>query len=200
MKQINPERFRGMRKIDVLAVFALALLWVLAVYIDYLFVSEDIKINYFLFILLTAFLVSSVALFVRRTGAVTMFCLIGSVMIFRLNLLNDVMSSNWIYRVLAFVLMGVIFEVYLLFFSFSFKNAQNIPFGVFLGTGIFAAMIPFAAAVLVSLSMMAPIIVSVWAAFALESFFIGMIGSVLSFLIGYALRRNRLIIKFEYAV
>ena len=180
-------RIKSFRKIDIIAIIILVFLWsVIAYFIN--FPNSQLSMIFSLFI--TTVFIAFIGFLTKRVGAVTLFCLFGSLTTIGINNMGDL---GW-YKLIVLVTAGVVFEPFLLFFN---KKIMNIPWSVVLGAGFASASIPFTMALAVSSAKGLMLYVL---NFALMAFIIGIMGAITAFLIWHNIKTKKLIIKFEYAV
>tara|TARA_Y100000034_G_scaffold115205_1_gene152143 strand:+ start:11098 stop:11448 length:351 start_codon:yes stop_codon:yes gene_type:complete len=97
-------------------------------------------------------------------------------------------------KIAVLVIAGVIFELVFLIFKLEIKNVQ---IDVVLGGGVSAASIPLLMGIVLSSGVVFNMILAM-INLILLSFFVGIIGSVLSFLLWYKLKTSKMVLKFEY--
>ena len=184
---IELESFKRFRKIDVIAITALALLWALVTLIVNL---PDTQLTFMLSLLITTVFMAFTALLIRKFFAVTLFYLIGAMITIPINNLGGL----GLYKVPILAIAGIIFEVFFLLLKIEIRN---IPLDVVLGAAFSSASIPWTILLLTQASReILPYVIN----FSLSAFLIGIIGSLASFLIWHNIRGSRKIIKFEYSV
>jgi len=184
------ESFKKFRIIDFLAIIILVLLWFL--FSKIINNNFNATTTYFLSLLIITILMSFTAHLVRKAGSVTIFYFIGA--LFTSNLNN--LGITGINKIIVFVIAGIVFELVFLILKIEIKNIKiDIISGVAISSAIIPLMIAFLLSPEAALNMIIPIFNLV-----LLSFFIGIIGSIISFLIWYHLKTTKLILKFEYSI
>jgi len=184
---IAVESFKKFRIVDLGIIIVLSGIWFLLSLVVNLL---DPQISYILNLLVLIFLMSFIVYLVRKAGSATLFFLISGLISYGVNDFGVTGFS----KVLLFVLAGIIFELVFLIFKLEIKNVQV---DVVLGSGISSASIPF----LMGIMLSSGVVVNMGVAMLnliLLSFFVGVIGSVLSFLLWYKLKTSKMVLKFEY--
>jgi len=128
------------------------------------------------------------ALLIRKIGAVTLFYLFGAIITIPINNLGGL----GYYKLPILLIAGIIFEIFFIFFRIEIKN---MPIDVILGAAISNFSIPFT--MLLFIPTTTELMTFVWN-FALISFIIGIMASIITFLIWYNIKNLKPIIKFEY--
>jgi ABC-type thiamin/hydroxymethylpyrimidine transport system permease subunit len=146
--------------------------------------------SYLLSLLMVMFLLSFTVHLIRKAGAATLFCLTGALLTFSFNDLG----ATGIPKLLVFLMAGIVFELGFLLFKLEFKNVQV---DILLGTAFAAASIPFTTGMLLSSGVTLTMLTAMLN-LILTSFFVGVIGAILSFLLWYHLRTTKWVLKFEY--
>ena len=179
--------FKRFRFIDFLALFILAVLWSITTYLTDLFLRQ----NSFIFsLLITAVLIAIASFFVRKAGSGFLFYTLCS-------LITLPFSNLWLEgldKIVAFIAAGIVFELAIFIFRIEFSNMH---FGVILGTGLSMSSIPF---VILMLAKTVEGIAFYASNLAIISFAIGIMGSIIGFLVWLSIKGSRWVIKFEYAV
>ena len=184
---INLESFRKLRKIDLLAIIILALLWAL---VTWLINLPNTQLTFFLSLFITTMFMTFTALLIRKLGAVTLFYLIGAIITIPINNLGGL----GLYKIPILLVAGIIFELFFLLLKIKIKN---IPLDVVLGAAFSNFSIPFT--MLLFIPATKELTLFIWN-FALMAFIIGIIGSIITFLIWYNIKGLKPIIRFEYSV
>jgi len=184
---IELESFRSFRKIDLLAIIILALLWA---FITWLINIPDTQFTFFLSLFITTMFMAFTALLIRKLGAVTLFYLLGAVITININNLGGL----GYYKIPILFIAGIIFELFFLLLKIKIKN---IPLDVVLGAAFSNFSIPFTMLLFIGASR--ELMPFVWN-FALIALIIGVMGSVVTFLIWYNIKNSKPIIRFEYSV
>ena len=97
-------------------------------------------------------------------------------------------------RIISFIIVGLLFELVFLVLKLEVKHIQ---LDIVLGTAVAAASLPLSAGMLLS-SALAIEMISRIINMMIFSFFVGMAGALLSFLLWYYLRTAKLVLRFEY--
>lgn len=181
---MKKEKLKRMRKLDVLAVLILAIVWSGITY----FISSYEILNFGVLILVTSLFISFAALLIKKLGSVLLFMLFSGMITSSVNNL----SYGW-EKVSILVISGIIFEAVFLFVD---KEYFNIPLNVIMGTGTACLSIPVSMMFFVPASALK---IEAWN-LALTSFIVGVIGAVISFMLWYKLKSTKVVIKFEYRV
>ncbi len=184
---IELESLRKYRKIDLMAITTLAIIWAL---VTWLINLPDTQFTFFISLFVTTIFMTFTALLIRKFFAVTLFYLIGSIIIIPINNLG----SLGFYKVPILFIAGIIFELFFLLLKIKIKN---IPLDIILGVGLSNFSIPFT--ILLFISDAKGLLPFVWN-FALISLNIGIMASIITFLIWYNIKGLKPIIKFEYAL
>ena len=184
---IELESFRKFRKIDLIAIIILALLWAL---VTWLINLPNTQLTFMLSLFITTMFMTFTALLIRKFGAVTLFYLFGSIFTISINNLGGL----GLYKVPILLVAGIIFELFFLLLKIKIKN---IPLNVVLGAAFSNFSIPFTMLLFVAATR--ELLPFVWN-FALMTFIIGVMGSIITFLIWYNIKGLKPIIKFEYSV
>lgn len=179
---------RGFRRIDLMAVAILAVLWAVATYLVNL-ISADNSMMVSLF--LTAFFAAFTALFIRKIGAVTLFCLLGAIM----TVPTADLGGLGLNKIPILLIAGFVFDFFLLVLKI---ELVDIPLGVILGAAFSNASIPWIMMLLIS--DIPKEIIPAALNFSLTAFVIGIIGGVVAFLAWYNIKGLKPVIRFEYAV
>jgi len=179
--------FRKFRLVDFIVIITLAIVCAL---ITWLINIPDTQFTFYLALFVTTMFMTFVAFLVRRLFAVTFFYLIGAVITIPINNLG----GFGFYKIPILVIAGIIFELFFLLLKLKIKN---IPFNVVLGAGFSNFSIPLTMLLFVGATReLLPYIFN----FGLMAFIVGIIGSVVTFLIWYNIKGLKPIIKFEYGV
>ena len=184
---IGLESFRRFRKIDLLVIVILASIWA---FITYLINIPNNQFTFFLSLFVTTMFMAFIALLIRKLGAVTLFYLFGAIITIPINNLGGL----GFYKVPILLIAGIIFELFFLLLKIRIKN---IPLDVVLGAAFSNFSIPFTMLLFVPATK--ELMPFVWN-FALMAFIIGIMGSIVMFLIWYNIKNSKQIIKFEYSV
>lgn len=184
---IKLESFRRFRKIDFIAILLLALLWA---FITWIINIPDNQFTFFLSLFVTTMFMTFTAFLIRRLGAVTLFYLFGALITININNLGGL----GFYKVPILLIAGIIFELFFLLLKIKIKN---IPLDVVLGAAFSNFSIPFTMLLLVPATK--ELLPFVWN-FALMAFIIGIMASIVTFLIWYNIKNLKPIIKFEYGI
>lgn len=184
---IELESLRKFRKIDLLAIITLVFLWSVITYAVNL---PNTQLSFMLSLFITTIFMAFTALFIRKTGAVTLFYLLCALVTVRLNNLGGL---GW-NKLIVLVTAGIIFELFFLLLKIEIKN---IPLDVILGAGFSMASMPFTILLLIPATK--EIMPYVWN-FAIMAFIAGVAGAITAFLLWYNIKGSKPIIKFEYKV
>jgi len=184
---IELESFRKFRKIDLLAIIVIAIIWA---FITWIINIPDNQFTFFLSLFVTTMFMAFIALLIRRVGAVTLFYLFGAIITIPINNLGGL----GIYKVPILLIAGIIFELFFLLLKIKIKN---IPLDVVLGAAFSNFSIPFTMLLFVEATK--ELMPFVWN-FALMAFIIGIMASIITFLIWYNIKGLKSIIRFEYRV
>lgn len=177
--------FRRFRKIDLIVILIFALLWS---FITFLVNIPNTQLTFMLSLFITTFFMTSVALLIRKIGAVTLFYLLGALMTIKINNLGGL----GFYKIPILLIAGIIFELFFLLLKIKIKN---IPLNVVLGAAFSNFSIPFTMLLFITVSKeMAPYI---WN-FALMAFIIGIMAAIASFLIWYNIKGLKPVVRFRY--
>src|SRR3989338_228954 len=184
---IQLESFARFRKIDFLALAILTVLWAVATTLINL---PNTQLTFMLSLAVTAIFVSFTALLIRKVGAVILFYFVGSAITISFNNL-----IQGYYKILILVIAGIIFELAFLLTKKIYKS--NIPFNLVLAAALSNASIPWIILLFTEYSkeLLTPTI-----NFSLSALLIGIMGSLLTYLVWYNIKANKTIIKFEYSV
>jgi len=184
---IGLESFRSFRKIDLIAITVLVVLWT---FLTWLINIPNNQFTFFLSLFVTTMFMTFIALLIRKLGAVTLFYLLGAIITISINNLGGL----GFYKVPILFIAGIIFELFFLLLKIRIKN---IPLDVVLGAAVSNFSIPFTMLLFVPATK--ELMPFVWN-FALMAFIIGIMGSIVMFLIWYNIKNSKIIIKFEYSV
>lgn len=184
---IELEGLRKIRKIDFAAIIVLAILWAL---ITWLVNIPDNQFTFFLSLFITTMFVAFTALLIRKVFAVTLFYLIGAIITVSINNLGGLGA----YKVPILLIAGIIFELFFLLLNIKVKS---IPLDVVLGAAFSNLSIPFTMLLLIPATE--GLMPYVWN-FALMAFIIGIMASIVAFLMWYNLKSLKPIIRFEYGL
>jgi len=184
---ISLESITRLRKIDLIAIVVLAVLWAI---ITTLINIPNTQLTFMISLLITVMFATFTALLVRKITAVILFYFIGSIITVSFNNLIE-----GYLKILILVIAGIVFELVIILGK-KIKHS-NIPFNLILAAGLSTASIPWTILLLVQSSKdLLPSVINL----SLSSFLIGIIGSLLSYLIWYNIKGNKKVIKFEYSV
>ena len=179
--------FRRFRKIDLIAIIILALLWA---FITWLVNLPNNQLTFMLSLFITTMFMAFTAFLIRKVFAVTLFYLFGAIITISINNLGGL----GVYKVPILLAAGIVFELFFLALKVKIKN---IPLDVVLGAAISNFSIPFTMLLFVSATR--ELMPFVWN-FALMAFIIGIMGAITTFLIWYNIKGLKPIIRFEYSV
>lgn len=186
---ITIESFKRFNLIDLLLIILTAGLWFcLTSFITHV-ASPNMSYIFSLFI--AAFLMSFTVNLVRKAGSATLFYLIGGIFTYLINDLGALRST----KLIALLFAGIVFETIFLILKLELKN---IPLDIILGSALSAATIPITTGLLLSSTVSYSWLFELLN-LSLLSFFIGVIGSVASFILWYNLRTTKIIMKYEYS-
>ena len=183
---IQLESFTRFRKIDFLALAILTVLWAVATTLINL---PNTQLTFMLSLAITTISVSFTALLIRKIGAVILFYFIGSIITISFNNL-----IQGYYKILILVIAGIIFELIFLLSKKIYK--YNIPFNLVLAAALSNASIPWIMLLFTYSKELLPYTIN----FSLSALLIGVISSLITYLIWYNIKSNKTIIKFEYSV
>lgn len=185
---IAVESFRRFRFRDIMIISVIAFLWALVGYVVNFFV--DPQSSYIISLLIATLLMSFTVHLVRKAGSATLFYVIGGLLMFSVNDLG----ITHVGKIWMLFIAGIVFE---LFFIVLKLEVRNVQLDIVLGTGFSAASIPFSTGFILSSSLAMSLISDLFN-IALLSFFVGVIGAVLSFLIWHRFRTNKSVLRYEY--
>jgi len=171
------KRFRG---IDYLAVLLLVVSWSLVIAL-----ANSVVQELYLVIFITAAFLSFTALLIRRVGAVFLFSLIG--------FLLAALTNDYAGFAIALLIVGLIFEVAYILIR---KEIKNVPLNLIFASGLASASIPWTILLLSKTDNLTVYALNL----GLTTFFIGVVGAILAYLVWYEIRNTKLVIKYEYAV
>jgi len=181
------ESFRKFRKIDLVAIMILALLWA---FVTFLINLPNTQLTFMLSLFITTMFMAFTAFLIRKFFAVTLFYLFGSIITIPINNLGGL----GFYKVPILFIAGIIFELFFLLLKIEIKN---IPLDIILGAAFSNFSIPFTMLFFVEgTKELMPFILN----FALMGFIIGVMGAITAFLIWYNIKGLKPIIRFEYRV
>ena len=183
------ESFRRYRKIDLIAILVLAILWAIITSIVNI---PNNQLSFMFVLFITTMFMAFTAFFIRKIGAVSLFYLLGAIITIPFNNLGGL----GLYKIPILLMVGIIFELFFLLLKIEIKN---IPLDVILGAAFSMASIPWIMFLLLVTEQTKNIMPSVWN-FALTAFIIGVMGATVMFLIWYNIKGLKPIIKFEYSV
>ncbi|MDP7180423.1 MAG: hypothetical protein QF824_04090 [Candidatus Woesearchaeota archaeon] len=181
------ENFKPFRRIDYIAIIILAILWVIITSVS---TNSDSELGFLFSLFITTVFIVFTAFLIKKAGAVTLFCLVGSTIAVQSNFL---LSTGW-NKVIIFTIAGIIFELFYIFLN---KEIKNIPLDIVVGAAFAMSSIPFT---IFFISQASDNIITSIFNFSLLSFIIGIVGAVATFLIWYNIKGNKLLIRFEYTV
>lgn len=184
---ISPDGFRKLRKIDFAAIIVLTLLWAFITWLAYI---KDNQFTFFLSLFITTMFMVFTAFLIKRAGAATLFCLLGAIITIPINNFGGL----GFYKVPIFFIAGIIFELFFLLLKIKIKN---IPLNIVLGAAFSNFSIPFTMLLFVEAS--GKLMHFAWN-FAFMAFIIGVMASIIAFLIWYNIKDLKQVIKFEYSV
>jgi hypothetical protein len=182
------ESFKKMKIADYGAILVLAALaWGITYAAEALFSPQN---SYIISLLtLTALMALTVHL-VRKAGAATLFYATTGILTYTLN----GVGVKGMDKIIVLITAGIIFELVFLILKVEIKNVE---IDILLGTALSAAAIPVTTALLLSrnvaANMLTPLI-----NLSLLSFFTGIAGAAIAFLIWYTIRTTKPILAFEY--
>ncbi len=182
------ESFRRFRIIDVIIIIVLSSIWTLS----NILISQRLNPQAsFIFSLLVLVLLMSFTIhLIRKAGSATFFYAVAGLMTYSTNDFGVIGLE----KVIAFIIAGLIFELVFLLLRLELKSIQ---IDIIFGSGLSAASIPFFTAFFVSLNSLLTLFNQVLNLMLL-AFFVGIAGSVISFLIWYNLRTTKLVLEYEY--
>ena len=184
---IELESFRKLRKIDYIAIIILAVIWGA---VTYLVNIPNTQLTFMLSFFITTVFMTFTAFLIRRLGAVTLFYFIGAIITVPI----DNLGGIGIYKIPILITAGLVFELVFLLLKIKLRN---VPLDVVLGAAISNFSMPFFMLIFGSASKeLMPYVLN----FALTVFVIGVVGSIVTFLIWYNIKGFKWIIKFEYSV
>lgn len=184
------ESFRKYKVKDIIAIFILVGIWALFSSVGEKYLNGEYA--YLFSLLLVSIMVSFGTLLIRKAGAAIFIYLLGGILGYAIPELG-VIGLEKIYVLL---IAGIIFELAFLILRIELKDIQ---INIALGSALSAASIPLSTSILLSwkvtLSMLTSAINLV-----LASFFVGLMGAVISFTLWSKLRNKKFILKFEYGL
>lgn len=185
---IAVENFKMFRLADIIAILFFAALWLIISLIISRFAGP--QMSYILSLLAAAFLMSFAVHLTRKAGTATLFYIAGGMLTYSI----DSIGAAGINKVIALAFAGLIFELVFLILKIEVKNVQ---LDIIAGTALSSACLPAAISLAISidsaLSMAVPVLNMM-----LLSFFVGIIGAVLSFLAWHSIRTTKTALRFEY--
>ena len=184
---MKTKKFKKFKKADFIAIAILVILWSI---ITYFINIPDTQSSFMLILLITSMFMVFIALFIGKPGSVILFLLIGS--IFTLPINN--FGGFGLDKILILGVIGLVFEILLFLLKIEIKN---IPFDMILAAAISLATVPFS--MLLILGGSRELMYYVWN-FSLISFIIGVIGSIIIFMVWYNIKGLKPVIKFEYRI
>jgi len=184
---IDLESFKRFRIIDILVILIIASIW--AVF-TWLVNIPDTTLTFFLSLFVTTMFMVFTSLLIRKFFAVTFFYIIAAIITIQINNLGGL----GFYKVPILLVAGLIFEIFFLLLKIKVKN---IPLDVVFGAAFSNFSIPFTMILFIPTTR--DLMPYVWN-FAIIAFIIGIMGSIVSFLIWYNIKSLKPIIKFEYSV
>lgn len=175
---IRAEHFR---KIELLAILILALLWsglayIVTFYFPYIFE---------LILFATALFATFTVLLIKKAGSATLFFSLAGIMTSVVPILGFLGFG----KILAFALMGVMFELAV----YIFKNYPNV---IIAGTVSNASM-PWLMFWLGKAQLSTDLSYAMWN-FTIVSSVLGLLGSLAGLLIWYKVKNSKIALKFEY--
>jgi len=189
-KLIPIESFTRFRRFDLLAILILAL----TAGVLSLITNNTMEPQYAFIVsllIITTFMSFTVYL-VRRAGTAILFFAIVALLSYPITNLGISIAN----KVLVLIITGVLFELFFLLFTHVVRHTQ---INIILSTAISTASIPITTLILMSYHIpvdIIPIVLNL----VLIAFFVGIAGSVISFLIWYHLKETKQVLKFEYAM
>jgi hypothetical protein len=184
---IELESFRKFRKIDFVAIIILAVVWA---FVTWIINIPDNQLTFFLSLFATTMFMAFTALLIRKFLAVTLFYLIGAIITIPVNNLGGL----GFYKVPVLFIAGIIFE---LFFILLKTKIKLIPLNIILGAAVSNFSIPFSIALFAGTTE--ELMPFVWN-FAFTALIIGIMASIVSFLIWYNANGLKPAMRFEYSV
>ena len=182
------ESFRKYKIKDLIAIFILVGIWALFSSIGEKYFGGEYA--YYFSLLLASIMVSLGILLMRKFGAAVLIYLMGGIFGYAIPELGVVGLE----KIYVLLIAGIIFELAFLILRIELKDIQ---IDIALGSALSAASIPLSTSILLSwkiaLSMLTSMINLV-----LASFFIGLMGAVISFMLWSKLRNKKFILRFEY--
>lgn len=174
-------KLRHFRKIDLLAVLILALLWSGVAYLVTFYLPYIFEIILFT----TALFATFTVLLIRKIGSVTLFFSLSGVM----TSVVPVLGFLGFGKILVFVLMGVVFEM----FVYVFKKYLNLVVASSVSNG----SMPWFLAVFGGRDLSANLSYALWN-FTIISSLLGFLGSLTALVVWYKVGNSKVILKFEY--
>lgn len=182
---IQLESLSRYRRIDVLAIIALAMTWSI---FSYFINLANTTWSFMVFLLVTAIFACFTALLIRKLGAVLLFYLIGGFFTYPFSILGTGLNGLFILLV-----VGMVFELFLLVLK---KEIKNIPLSLIIGAAISSVSIPWTMLLLISEKTKE--LVYFAGNFSLLALITGIMGAVICFLLWYQIKGTKAVIKFEY--
>jgi len=182
------ESFKKFRAEDVIAILIFACIWWVLSFIFNKFLGS--QFSYIFSLLLATTLMSFVVHLVRKAGSATLFYLISGFLTYNINNFGAIGLD----KIIIFLIAGLIFELFFIIFKLEFKNVQ---FDIVIATSFSSMSIPVSIGFLISFGT-AVHLLGATINLMILSFLIGLIGSIISFLIWSYLRRTKLILMYEY--
>jgi hypothetical protein len=185
---IAVESFKKFYLKDYIALVILSLIWFGASYLSDVFMGP--QESYVLSLLVLMFFMSYAVHLVRKAGSATLFYVLCAALTYGFNDLG-ITGMNKFY---SFLVAGFFFE---LMFIILKVELHNVQIDIILGTALSAASIPVMTALLLSPTVAISMISSV-GNLVLLSFFVGIVGSIISFLIWYRMKTFEWVLRYEY--
>tara|TARA_B100000315_G_C14537095_1_gene569014 strand:- start:107 stop:673 length:567 start_codon:yes stop_codon:yes gene_type:complete len=187
---IAKEVIKRFRLKDLGVIVLLALIWLgLDTVIIYSFNAQ----NSYIFSLVIGTLLMSLAVqLTKRFGTALLFYGISALL---MQSINDI-GTTGLNKFIILVFTGLLFEIVFLMLKLEVKDIQ---LDILIGTAISTATIPLTTGILLSFNVAQNMINSLLNMMLL-SFFIGIVGAVLSFMVWYHFRKTKFVLKFEYGI
>jgi ABC-type thiamin/hydroxymethylpyrimidine transport system permease subunit len=180
------ESLRGFRKQDFLALGLMIVTWIILITLSGL---VGIKWRFLVEIFFTVLVMSFAALLIRRIGAVVVLLLVGSLILNQ----TDALDGLGVSSIPVLVVAGIIFEFVIVVLK---KEIKNVPLNFLVGSGLASASMPWTMFFLVESN----VALSSFVSFSLTLFFVGLVGSVVAYMIWYEIKNTKPVLKYEYSV
>lgn len=162
------------KKKDITVMAVLVGLWLA---LNFALASVNPQYSYIISLLILTILMTFAVLIINKSGVATIFYLLAAITTYSF----DSLGALGINKIIVLGIAGLSFELVFLVLKLEFKSTQ---LGILFGSALSSAIIPLAMAFLISFDVASNLIVLL-INMILLSFFVGIIGAVISFLIWY---------------